>query len=146
MTMNNNIRNLIDELDSIKSLDDANQLRDLEVLAQQMSDSGTSNEGIDAFLRLYERFPTEDGFGIFWTILHGLEKLPDYEKHVINSILRKPSVFSVQMIGRLLNSRRTMIHGTNLLTLLADVLNDKDQPAVIRDEAQVTIQSYKSRT
>jgi hypothetical protein len=63
--MNNNTRDVIGTLKGINSLQDINNLRTLDLVAQQMYESGTPPEGIDAFLSLYERFPIEDGLVFF---------------------------------------------------------------------------------
>ena len=64
-------------------------------------------------LRVFERYPDEDGAGVFWSIVHGLEALPGYEPFLVESYSKRaPSEFGVIMLGRILNSGQREIAGT----------------------------------
>jgi len=73
---------------------------------------------VAAMLRVFERFPTEDGSGVFWSIVHGLEAVPGYEPFLAESVQRVPSEFGVVMLGRILNSGQREIAGSSITALL----------------------------
>ena len=58
----------------------------------------------ESLLRLFERFPEHDGFGVFWSALHGVEEIPGYEAQVVESLERRRSQFGVLLAKRILNS------------------------------------------
>lgn len=66
---------------------------------------------IDALPILFgvlERFPADDGAGVFWSIVHGIESLPyDYEPLLRDSIDRVPAEISKVMLHRLSTSKGT---------------------------------------
>lgn len=54
---------------------------------------------------VFERFPEDDGAGVFWSIVHGVEALPyNYEPLLQESHGRTPSEMSKVMLVRLANS------------------------------------------
>ncbi len=65
-------------------------------------------ELLDAWFRLFERYPDSDGYGVFWTILHGIEHVVTSPTELLTivrrSLDRKPSYFPAMMIHRMLNS------------------------------------------
>jgi hypothetical protein len=51
---------------------------------------------------VFERFPDEDGAGVFWSIVHGIESLDvDYEQTLRASLARRPSRMGQIMLRRL---------------------------------------------
>lgn len=53
---------------------------------------------------VFERFPEDDGAGVFWAIVHGIEALPfNYEPFLQESHSRKPSEMTEVMLMRLAN-------------------------------------------
>ena len=51
---------------------------------------------------VFERFPEDDGAGVFWSIIHGVEALPyNYEPLLWESHGRSPSEMSKIMLTRL---------------------------------------------
>lgn len=62
-------------------------------------------EHIPVLLGVFERFPTEDGAGVLWSIVHGIESLPlDYEPALRESYRRVPSEMAEIMLVRLENA------------------------------------------
>ena len=133
-------QDLIHALNGIKSVHDADDLERLERFAQQLHEFGASETSINAFLSIFERFPVEDGFGVFWAILHGLEKLPGYESHLLQSLQRQPAEFSLRMVERIINSGGSQIDGIDLSTLLKSIAKDSKQAPNIREYAQRIIE------
>jgi hypothetical protein len=56
----------------------------------ELFQSGFASQGIDALLGVFERHPTDDGAGVFWAIVHGLEATPGYESALVESVRRAP--------------------------------------------------------
>jgi len=71
-----------------------------------------------ALLGVFERFPRHDGFEVFWTLLHYLEVLPGYERHLLESIQRTPNHMSVLMLQRMIHYGITEFDGIELTALL----------------------------
>ena len=86
-------------------------------------------EAIREMLRVFERFPNDDGAGVFWSIVHGLEALPDYEVEVLTSVRRVPSDMGVTMLGRLLNAGCNDINGMPIRAILQEVITRSDAVA-----------------
>ena len=62
-----------------------------------------------ALFGLFERFPEEDGHGVYWSVLHGLEHRGSYESALLASWRRAPSPFTRSMLLRLRNAGRESI-------------------------------------
>jgi hypothetical protein len=89
-------------------------------------------------LAIFERFPLHDGYGVFWSALHGLEDIPAYEPHLIASLRRQPSQFGLLMVRRILNSpdrneavvqqlRDTLLAITSRAHLHSDLLSEAEK-------------------
>jgi hypothetical protein len=56
--------------------------------------------------RIFERFPKDDGAGVLWSVLHGIEALPfDYEQQLRASLMRRNSFMGNVMLERLEKSK-----------------------------------------
>src|SRR5262245_30219361 len=115
----------------------------LDALLGELFSSGSATQGIDAMLGIFERYPVQDGAGIFWAIVHGLESLPGYESHLVESITRTPSRFALLMIHRLLNAGQVEVGSVNLLALLEQVAGDEQVNPASRQEARKHLGSHK---
>jgi hypothetical protein len=112
----------------------------LEVLLQELFLSGSAPLGIDAMLHVFERCPAEDGAGVFWTIVHGLESLPGYESRLVESV---PSYFALLMVNRLLNAGCKEVGSVRLHCLLEQVAQDETVRPQIGQEAQEILDCHK---
>jgi hypothetical protein len=115
----------------------------LDALLQELFLSGSAPLGIDAMLHVFERYPAEDGAGVFWAIVHGLESLPGYESRLVASVRRVPSDFALLMVNRLLNAECKEVGGVCLLSLLEQVAQDETARPEIRQEAQEILDDHK---
>lgn len=115
----------------------------LDALLQELFLSGSAPDGIDAMLHVFERYPAEDGAGVFWAIVHELESLPGYESRLVESVRRIPSSFALLMVNRLLNADREDVGGVRLLSLLEQVTQDESARPEIRHEAQEILDHHK---
>ena len=95
------------------------------ILCQIFTRPVTQSE-IAALLGIFERYPAHDGYGVFWSILHGLESLPDYESLLLASVRRVPSEFGTLMVGRILNGGQQDIAGSPIRVVLSELLQRTD--------------------
>ena len=116
------------------------QLHRLDELLQSAAAQSFGHNEYRALLGIFERFPTEDGFGVFWGIIHCLESCSGYEPDLIASVLRKPVEFNVLMVNRLLNAGILNIDGQSLVSVLASVASN---PAATHD-AKVSAEQFIS--
>jgi hypothetical protein len=98
---------------------------ELDALLDELFQSGTASQGINAMLGVFERFPKEDGAGVFWSIVHGLESMEGYERRLIESVRRAPSEFAMLMIHRLINAKNEEVDGVRLVSLLEHLAHDQ---------------------
>jgi len=107
----------------------------LDKFLERLWATGEPERGTEVLFGVFERFPEQDGYGVFWSILHGLESLPDYEGPLIASLRRQPPEFNVRMIDRILNAGRNSVGGVSGLTLLGEVLVHPDATEQAREDA-----------
>lgn len=117
----------------------------LGALVQELFLSAHPGIGIDALIGVLERYPEEDGAGVFWGILHGLESLPNYEDKVVASVTRKPSTMTLTMVNRMLNSGQEEVEGISLLSLLEGVAANQSHPQSIREDAAGLVEWQRRR-
>jgi hypothetical protein len=110
------------DIDALPSVD-GDDVDRLKLLIDEYFDSDSAAEYLDVWFRLFERFPDEDGFESFWSILHGIEAQAHYEAEVIESLIRRPSDFPLLMVNRMLNSGIDSVNGIDLLLLLQQSAN-----------------------
>ncbi|WP_143751018.1 hypothetical protein [Burkholderia sp. HI2714] len=102
----------------------------LDLLVTELWQAGHPEQAIPALLSVFERYPEEDGFGVIWGVLHGLESLPNYEQELLRSIARQPSEFGVCMVGRLLNAGIEEVGGISLLDTLHQLAATTKSPRI----------------
>ncbi len=145
LDMNEHLGDLISALDSIRSVDDEAELERLDSAVSQVLASDRPELGTDALLRIFERFPEKDGYGVFWSILHGLEKIPGYEAALVESVRRRPSLFGLDMINRILNVGRRQVNGVDLLALLEEVAGSPEPSGVVKENAKDLVEWQRGR-
>lgn len=76
--------------------------RPLDDLLAQLWGAGVSAECLPVLFGVFERYPDEDGAGVLWSILHGVEALDiSYEQPLRDSLARQPSFMGQIMLDRL---------------------------------------------
>src|SRR5262245_40688164 len=108
----------------------------LDALLEELWRDGSPQAVIPELLRVFERFPNDDGAGVFWSILHGLEALPGYEQQLLTSIGRVPSDMGVTMLGRLLNAGYDSIDGVPTRHILQEVITRFDAGETAKETAR----------
>jgi hypothetical protein len=114
-------RNLVQALDRFSDPDDEAQLRELDENLSKLVPADCGDFEIRALLAVFERFPDNDGLGVFWSIVHLLEACDGYAPILVESVLRKPCEFNLLMINRLINADVTSVEGQSLIELLTGV-------------------------
>lgn len=77
----------------------------LEVLLEELWAVGVSDHLLPALFSVFERFPDDDGAGVFWSIVHGVEHLDlPYEAVLRSSLARQHSTMGALMLKRLENT------------------------------------------
>ena len=66
------------------------------------SEFGFKYEFLEPIFTLFEERPDDD-FGAPGPLVHYIEKIEDYEKELMNSLNRKPTIQNLMVINRLLN-------------------------------------------
>jgi hypothetical protein len=133
------------ELASFTSPEDEDQLQWLDAFIQVLDPKCCRPPEITQLLMVFERFPNDDGAGVFWSIVHFLEASNEYELPLIESVQRKACEFNLTMINRLLNVGIESIGGHDLKSLLNDVANNASADQHIRAEARDYIQWQRER-
>lgn len=74
----------------------------LDKLLEALWFTGVRESDVPILFAVFERFPDDDGAGVLWSIVHGVESLPfDYEAILQGSMARKPSFMGDIMLKRL---------------------------------------------
>jgi hypothetical protein len=120
--------------------------RPLDDLIGQLCRHPLTDEGIDALLAVLERFPTEDGAGVLWSIVHALEHEEPvrYQPRLLASLRRTPAELSVTMVNRILNTGERDLAGVSALQVLADIAARQDIDASIRKTAKSFLARHAS--
>ncbi|MGC4075894.1 MAG: hypothetical protein QM702_02435 [Rubrivivax sp.] len=71
-----------------------------------------------AIFNLFERFPDQDGSGVFWSALHGMEATGSYENELVRFFRRYPSEMTRTMLIRMRNAGDTKAAGVPIDLLI----------------------------
>ena len=79
----------------------------LDPLLFELWKAGVTLADLPKLFAVFERFPDDDGAGVLWSIVHGIESLDlDYEPALRASLKRKESEMGRVMLKRLNNSKK----------------------------------------
>jgi hypothetical protein len=79
--------------------------RPLDTLLDELWALGVSAGALRILFGVFERFPEDDGAGVLWSIVHGVESLDiDYEAALRESLQRRSSLMGTIMLERLLRA------------------------------------------
>ncbi len=92
----------------------------LERLFERAFSSPDPKKYYHAIFNLFERLPDEDGAGVFWSALHGMEAVGGYEDLLLRYFRRFPSLMTKTMLRRLQNSGQTHIGRVALSSLITN--------------------------
>jgi hypothetical protein len=78
----------------------------LDELLAELWDAGVPARALPSLFHVFERFADDNGAGILWSIVHGIEALDlDYEQPLRDSLARQPSHLGKVMLERLERSK-----------------------------------------
>ena len=80
--------------------------RALDALLSELWQHTPSKDWVLPLLKIFERFPDEDGSGVMWSIIHGLEAIDGYEPILENSARQRPTWLKNVMRKRIENAKR----------------------------------------
>jgi hypothetical protein len=143
--MNGVVHELIETVNAITSVEDAAQLERLDHAISDYFAHPEAAAHLRIWFGLFERFPEDDAYEMFWSILHGIEALPNYETDLIASLRRRPSRFPVLMVNRMLNAGQSHAGGVDLMSLLESVTADETCPSSVREDAESFIEYQRRR-
>ena len=112
------------------------QLKALDAAVQAITPDECGEAEFRAMLHVFERFPEDDGFGIFWGLVHALEACSGYESEMLASVARKPCEFNVLLVNRLLNAGITDVDGVSLEGVLSSVMESNAATPRVRHDAE----------
>jgi len=109
------------KIESFNNPKDEEQLRLLDEMIASLDPKEMEKNDFSLLLNIFERFPENDGLGVFWSILHFLEACNYYEPVLIESIKKKPALFTITMLNRLLNAGIKNVKDTSLISVLETI-------------------------
>ena len=112
---------------------DGNWLK-LDTLLDELWGTGEQENFTTDLLRVFERFPEEDGSGAFWSIIHGVERFRAYESELIDSLNRQPSEMGLLMLRRIKNTGTRTIGGIEINKIVRDLLSNGQLTQTLRKE------------
>jgi len=75
-------------------------------------------EAVPALLRVFERFPRHDGYGVLWAILHTIEAIAGHEPIVVEHVRRTPTEMGITMLNRMLGAGLARVGAVELAPLV----------------------------
>jgi hypothetical protein len=80
----------------------AGNWRHLDALLDELWSEGVNEGSLPILFGVFERFPEDDGGGVLWSIVHGVESLSfNYEPILRQSLQRRSSFMGRVMLQRL---------------------------------------------
>ena len=114
--------------------------RPLDGLFAECFGASLGEQEINAVFTLFERYPEEDGAGVFWSGIHGLEAAGGYEDRLKSSLFNAPSSSAVALAIRIVNAG-----DSSFLPLISDVASSEVVPASVRSLAQKFLKKRANR-
>lgn len=101
---------------------------------------------LDVWFALFERFPESDAYGVFWSILHGIERFDKSGELAVASVRRRPTMFPVMMINRMINGGAKTVGDADLAQILTEAAASQSAPASVRDAAADFLEHQRTKT
>ena len=110
-------RVLIDRILNFEPLE--GDWRELETIFENVFSSQNPEFYYPAIFGLFEKYPSEDGAGVFWSALHGMERVGNYEAELLRCFRRYPNEMSRIMLIRMRNSGLANVAGFPIERLIS---------------------------
>ena len=114
--------------------------RGLDNLLDELWQTEDQEKEVRQLFALFERFPEDDGAGVLWSVLHGIETFKEYEQELLTSLNRQPSHLGIVMVKRILNTGTKVIAGIDLEKILMDLKNNKLTPDSVKDDIKTFLE------
>jgi len=75
--------------------------RPLELLIEKSFQEPDPKEYYNAFFSVFERFTDDDGAGVMWSAVHGMESVGGYEKTLLHRFHKNPSFLGKVLLRRI---------------------------------------------
>ncbi len=135
---------LLQRLNAITSVREVGQLQELEAAARSIDSAALTESECEAIYRLFERFPDDDAFGGFFSLLHKLEAHNGYERELLISVKRQATEFNIEMVARIIRGGTNVVNGTDLLSLLKHVAQSGTTLPNSRKYAAETLSQFQA--
>ena len=110
-----------------------NWLKLQDLLTELWGTGEEENFTVD-LLKVLERFPEEDGAGVLWSIVHGLEHFKTYEAELIESLNRQPSEMGLLMLRRIKNTGTRTVGGVDISRIVTSLLSNGRLTQTLRQD------------
>lgn len=100
---------------------------------------GRPEAAIPELFAVMERMPDAD-LGSPGSLVHTLEAFKGYEAELVRSVRRSPSLLSVWMVNRILNTDLPIDTRESYMSLLNDAAIRSDVPRTVREDARDFVQ------
>lgn len=92
----------------------------LDALFEEVFTCSKPESYYSAIFCLFEKYPNEDGAGVFWSALHGMEKAGNYEVELLESFRKFPNQMSKTMLMRIRNIGLSQVNGYPIEKLIGN--------------------------
>jgi len=133
-------RSIIGEIERFRPID-GNWLK-LDALLVELWETGDAPQHVRDLFSLLERFPEEDGAGVIWSVVHGLESIQGYEVELLQSLRRKPSRSGIALATRLLNGGVQHVGESSLIEVLVEVSRSDAASSALQKQADRFLQRW----
>jgi hypothetical protein len=103
-------------------------------LTEKWEDDPESFEAVEPILRFMESHP-EIEYGVPGALVHFIERFPNCEGKVVESVERQPTPHTVWMLNRMINGKHDPEEREALIRALQRVLENPAADAMTRDRA-----------
>jgi hypothetical protein len=106
----------------------------LDALLNELWESDDQENFTTDLLRVFEKFPNDDGAGVLWSIIHGVETFKSYERELIDSLNRQPSEMGLVMLIRIKNTGTKTVDGIEINKIVADLISNHRTTPALREQ------------
>ncbi len=117
----------------------------LAELTDALRSAADPEKAIPELFGVMERLPDAD-LGSPGPLVHTLERLHGYEDELVRSVRRQPSLLSVWMVNRILNTNLSEDARQSYIALLDEALAHPNAPETVREDARRFIEFQTRKT